>query len=65
MYSRVEDCDKERLQTTAFVNVWKIFPGYTGDWFDVKTASICTTELWNALKSIILDSLKIKVAPTL
>ena len=41
----------------------KIFPGYTGDWFDVKTASTCTTELWDALKSFILDSLKIKVAP--
>ena len=35
----------------------------TGDWFDVKTASTCTTELWDALKSFILDSLKIKVAP--
>ena len=59
----IKDCDKERLQTTAFINVWKIFPGYTGDWFDVKTASTCTTELWDALKSFILDSLKIKVAP--
>ena len=62
----IKDCnkkEKERLQTTAFTNVWKIFPGYTGDWFDVKTASTCTTELWDALKSFILDSLKIKVAP--
>ena len=59
----IKDCDKERLQTTAFIKVWKIFPGYTGDWFDVKTASTCTTELWDALKSFILDSLKIKVAP--
>ena len=59
----IKDCDKERLQTTAFINVWKIFPGYTGDWFDVKTASTCTTELRDALKSFILDSLKIKVAP--
>ena len=59
----IKDCDKERLKTTAFINVWKIFPGYTGDWFDVKTASTCTTELWDALKSFILDSLKIKVAP--
>ena len=59
----IKDCDKERLQTTAFINVWKIFPGYTGDWFDVKIASTCTTELWDALKSFILDSLKIKVAP--
>ena len=32
----IKDCDKERLQTTAFINVWKIFPGYTGDWYDVK-----------------------------
>ena len=59
----IKDSDKERLQTTAFINVWKIFPGYTGDWFDVKTASTCTTELWDALKSFILESLKIKVAP--
>ena len=59
----IKDCDKEHLQTTAFINVWKIFPGYTGDWFDVKTASTCTTELWDAMKSFILDSLKIKVAP--
>ena len=59
----IKDCDKERLQTTAFINVWKIFPGYTGDWFDVKTALTCTTELWDALKSFILDSLKIKGAP--
>ena len=59
----IKDCDKERLQTTAFINVWKIFPGYTGHWFDVKTASTCTTDLWDALKSFILDSLKIKVAP--
>ena len=59
----IKDCDKERLQTTAFINVWKILPGYTGDWLDVKTASTCTTELWDALKSFILDSLKIKVAP--
>ena len=27
------------------------------------TASICTTELWDALKSFMLTSLKIKVAP--
>ena len=59
----VKDCDKERLLTTAFIKVWKIFPGYTGDWFDVKPASTCTTELWDGLKSFILDSLKIKVAP--
>ena len=59
----IKDCDKERVQTTAFIDVWKIFPGYTGDWLDVKTASTCTTELWDALKSFILDSLKIKVAP--
>ena len=59
----IKYCDKERLQTTAFINVWKFFHGYTGDWFDVKTASKCTTELWDALKSFILDSLKIKVAP--
>ena len=59
----IKDCDKQRLHTTAFINVWKIFPGCTGDWFDVKTASTCTTELWDALKSFILDSLKIKVAP--
>ena len=59
----IKDCDKERLQTTAFINVWKIFTGYTGYWFDIKTASTCTTELWDALKSFILDSLKIKVAP--
>ena len=31
----------------------------------VKTASICATELWDALKRFILNSLKIKVAPTL
>ena len=59
----IKDCDKQCLQTTAFINAWKILPGYTGDWFDVKTPSTCTTELWDALKSIILDSLKIKVAP--
>ena len=59
----IKDCNKERLQTTAFIKVWKIFPGYTGDWFEVKTASTCTTELCDALKSFILDSLKIKVAP--
>ena len=41
----------------------KSFAGHTGDWFDVKTASICTTDLWDALKSFILTSLKIKVAP--
>ena len=59
----IKDCEKERLQTTTYINVWKIFPGYTGYWFDVKTASTCTTELWDALKSFILDSLKIKVGP--
>ena len=59
----IKDCDKERLQTTAFINVWKISPGCTGDWFDVETALTCTTELWDALKSFILDSLEIKVAP--
>ena len=59
----IKDCDKEHLQTTALINVWKIFPGYTGDWLDVNTASTCTTELWDPLKSFILDSLKIKVAP--
>ena len=59
----MKDCDKQRLQTTVSINLWKSFAGHTGDWFDVKTASICTTELWDALKSFILTSLKFKVAP--
>ena len=59
----LKDCDKQRLQTTVSINLWKIFAGHTGDRFDVKTASICTTELWDALKTFILTSLKIKVAP--
>ena len=59
----LKDCDEQRWQTTLLMNVWKIFAGHTGDKFDVKTASICTTELWDALKSFILNSLKIKVAP--
>ena len=59
----LKDCDKQRLQTTVSINLWRIFAGHTGDWFDVKAASICTTELWNALKSFIMTSLKIKVAP--
>ena len=57
----MKDCDK-RLQTIVSMNLWKILAGHTGDWFDVKTASICTTELWDALKSFILSSLKFKVA---
>ena len=59
----LKDCDKQRLQTTVSINLWKILAGHTGDLFDVKTASICTTELWDALKSFILTSLKVKVAP--
>ena len=59
----MKDCDKQRLQTTVSINLWKILAGHTGDWFDVKTASIWTTELWDALKSFILTSLKFKVAP--
>ena len=59
----MKDCGKQRLQTTVSINLWKILAGHTGDWFDVKTASICTTELWDALKSFILTSLKFKVAP--
>ena len=59
----MKDCDKQRLQTSVSINLWKILAGHTGDWFDVKTASICTTELWDALKSFILTSLKFKVAP--
>ena len=59
----LKDCDKQRLQTTVSINLWKIFAGHTGDWFDVRTASICTTDLWDALKSFILNSLKFKVAP--
>ena len=61
----LKDCDKQRLQTTVSINLWKIFAGHTADWFDVKTASICTsiTEHWNALKNFILASFKIKVAP--
>ena len=59
----LKDCDKQSLQTTVSINLWKISTGHTGDWFDVKTASICTTELWDALKNFILSSLKIKVAP--
>ena len=59
----MKGCDKQRLQTTVSINICKILSGHTGDWFDVKTASICTTELWDALKSFILTSLKIKVAP--
>ena len=59
----MKDCDKQRLQTTVSINLWKILAGHTGDWFDVKTPSICTTELWDALKSFILTSLKFKVAP--
>ena len=61
----MKDCDKQRLQTTVSINLWKILAGHTGDWFDVKTASICTTELWDAVKSSILSSLKFKVAPYL
>ena len=57
------NCDKQRLQTSVSINLWKILAGHTGDWFDVKTASICTTELWDALESFILTSLKFKVAP--
>ena len=56
----LKDCDKQRLQTIVFINVWKVFAGHTGDWPDVKTASICTTELWDALKIFILNSLRIK-----
>ena len=56
----LKDCDKQRLQTTVSINLSKSFAGHTGD---VKTASICTTELWDALKNFILTSLKIKVAP--
>ena len=59
----LKDCDKQRLQTTVWINLSKSFAGHTGDWFDVKTASICTTELWDFLKNFILTSLKIKVAP--
>ena len=59
----MKDCDKQRLQTTVSINLWKTLAGHTGDWFDVKTASMCTTELWDALKSFILTSLKFKVAP--
>ena len=60
-----KDCDKQRLQTTVSINLSKSFTGHTGDWFDVKTASICTItiELRDALKNFILTSLKIKVAP--
>ena len=54
----MKDCDKQRLQSTVSINIWKIFAGYTGDKFDVKTASIWTTKLWDALKSFILNSLK-------
>ena len=61
----LKDCDKQRLQTTVLINLWNIydFAGNTGYWFDVKTASICTTELWDTLKSFVLTSFKIKVAP--
>ena len=51
------------LLCTISINLWKIFACHTGDWFDVRTASICTTDLWDALKSFILNSLKFKVAP--
>ena len=59
----LKDCDKQRLQTNVSRNLWKIFADHTGDWFDVRTASICTTDLLDALKSFILNSLKFKVAP--
>ena len=55
----MKDCDKQRLQTTVSINLWKILAGHTGDWFDVKTASICTTELWDALKKFHFDQFKI------
>ena len=56
-------CDKQRLQTTVSINLWKILAAHTGDRFDVKTASICTTQLWDVLKSVVLTSLNFKVAP--
>ena len=59
----MKDYDKQHLQTTVSINLWKSLAGHTGAWFDVKTASICTTELSDALKSFILTSLKFKVAP--
>ena len=57
------DREKWRHETTVSINLWKILAGHTGDWFDVKTALICTTDFWDALKSFILTSLKFKVAP--
>ena len=59
----------ERLRQTALADhcinkPLKIFPGHPGDWFDVKNASICTTELCDALKSFILTSLKLRWLPT-
>ena len=59
----LKDCDKQRLQATVTINPWKIFARHTGEEFDVKTASICTDELWDVMKSFIFDSLKIEVAP--
>ena len=31
----MKDCDKQRLQTTVSINLWKILAGHTGDLFDV------------------------------
>ena len=67
-FAQEVDMMSERLWQTALadhcINLSKSFAGHTtGDWFDVKTASICTTELWDSLKNFILTSLKIKVAP--
>ena len=62
----LKDCDKQRLQTTVSTNLSKSFAGHTGPVeidLTSKHASICTTELWDALKNFILTSLKIKVAP--
>ena len=61
----LKDCLKQSLQTTVSMNLSKIFAGHTGDRFDVKTASIRTTEPWDFLKSFILTSLKLRWLPTL
>ena len=38
----MKDCDEQLLQTTVSRNLWKTLASHNGDWFDVKTASICS-----------------------
>ena len=61
----LQDCDIQCLQTTVSINLWKIFAGHTGDWFDVKLLRYVPLSFGTLCKVSFSTVWKLRWLPTL